>query len=74
MYLICKFIVQDIIQYHILTKMNIRMLESYGVRHCSAFWKKEEQFLVLEWDMNVHCTLTQHTMVHKNILKMRSFS
>jgi len=49
--------------------MNIRMLESYGVHHYSAFWKKEEQFLVLEWDTNVHCTLTQHTMVYKTIFK-----
>jgi len=49
--------------------MNTRMLESYGVRHCLVFWKKEEQFLVLEWDMNDHCISTQHTMVNKNILK-----
>jgi len=56
-------------QYHILIKMNTRMLENYGVHHYSVFWKKEEQFLVLEWDMNDHCTLTQHTMVNKNTFK-----
>jgi len=51
-------------RYHIHIKMSINMLETYDVHHCSAFWKKEEQFLVPEWDMNGHCTLTQHTMVN----------
>lgn len=54
--------------------MNIRMLESYGVHHCSVFWKKEEQFLVLEWDMNDHCTLTQHTMVNKMYINMKNIT
>lgn len=54
-------------QYHILIKMNIRMLENYDVHLYLVFWKKEEQFLEPEWDMNDHCTLTQHTMVNKKI-------
>lgn len=45
--------------------MNTRMLENYVVHLYLVFWKKEEQFLELEWDMNDHCTLTQHTMVNK---------
>jgi hypothetical protein len=53
--------------------MNIRMLENYGVHRCSVFWKKEEQFLVLEWDMNDLYTLTQHIMVDKNNLNKTTY-
>lgn len=61
-------IILDIMLYHILIKMNIRMLESCDVHLCSVFWKREELFLVPEWDMNDHCTLIQHIMVNKKYL------
>lgn len=48
--------------------MNTRMLENYDVHHYSVFWKKEVPYLVLEWDMNDHCTLTQRTMVNKSVI------
>lgn len=54
---------KDITRYHILIKTNIKMLENYDVHHYSAFWKKEEEFLELEWDMNDLCTLIRLTVV-----------
>lgn len=39
------------------------MQENYDVHLCSVFWKKEEEYLELEWDMNDHYILTQHIMV-----------
>lgn len=43
------------------------MLENYDVHHYTVYWKKEEQFLVLGWDMKDLYTLIPHTMVNKVI-------